>query len=105
VHGRDRFYFFPSPPQGELDACQASPGRLTRTCRVACSTGVKGRGGVDEAPKSQPKESLTVDSFLAFLRAPALHVAIARDAFVFDISWLGIVLVVGAMLLWRWLKR
>jgi len=46
-----------------------------------------------------------VDSFLAFLRAPALHVAIARDAFVFDISWLGIVLVVGAMLLWRWLKR
>ena len=48
---------------------------------------------------------MTVDAFLAFLRAPAVHVAIARDAFVFDVSWLGIVLVVGAALLWRRLRR
>ncbi len=40
-----------------------------------------------------------------FLRAPALHVAIARDAFVFDISWLGIVLVIAGLLLWRHLRR
>jgi len=40
-----------------------------------------------------------------FLRAPALHIAIARDAFVFDISWLGIVLVVGGLVLWRYLRR
>ncbi len=48
---------------------------------------------------------MTLDSFLAFLRAPAVHVAIARDAFVFDVSWLGVVLIVGAMLLWRRLRR
>ena len=46
-----------------------------------------------------------MDSLWAFLRAPAIHVAIARDAFVFDISWLGIVLVVGALLLLRHLRR
>ena len=47
----------------------------------------------------------TVEFLWAFLRAPAIHVAIARDAFVFDISWLGIVLVVGALLLFRYLRR
>jgi len=46
-----------------------------------------------------------VEFLWAFLRAPAIHVAIARDAFVFDISWLGIVLVVGALLLFRYLRR
>ncbi|MGH8115083.1 MAG: hypothetical protein ACREPS_08540, partial [Rhodanobacteraceae bacterium] len=51
------------------------------------------------------KNSVTVDSILAFLHAPALHVAIARDAFVFDISWLGVALIIGALLLWRRLRR
>ena len=46
-----------------------------------------------------------MDFLWAFLRAPAIHVAIARDAFVFDISWLGIVLVIGALLLLRYLRR
>lgn len=46
-----------------------------------------------------------VEVLWAFLRAPAIHVAIARDAFVFDISWLGIVLVIGALLLFRYLRR
>ncbi len=46
-----------------------------------------------------------MDSLWAFLRAPAIHVAVARDAFVFDISWLGIVLIVGALLLFRHLRR
>ncbi len=46
-----------------------------------------------------------MDSVWAFLRAPALHVAFARDAFTFDISWLGVVLVVGALLLFRYLRR
>ena len=46
-----------------------------------------------------------VELLWAFLRAPAIHVAIARDAFVFDISWLGIVLVIGALLLLRYLRR
>lgn len=41
----------------------------------------------------------------AFLRAPAIHLAVARDAFVFDISWLGIVLIVAALLLFRRLRR
>jgi hypothetical protein len=46
-----------------------------------------------------------MESLWAFLRAPAVHVALARDAFVFDISWLGVVLVVGALLLFRHLRR
>jgi len=46
-----------------------------------------------------------MESLWAFLRAPAIHVAIARDAFVFDISWLGIVLVVAGALLFRYLRR
>jgi hypothetical protein len=46
-----------------------------------------------------------MESVWAFLKAPAIHIAIARDAFVFDISWLGVVLVVGALLLFRHLRR
>ncbi|HXQ52712.1 MAG TPA: hypothetical protein VN802_16575 [Stellaceae bacterium] len=46
-----------------------------------------------------------MESLWAFLRAPAIHIAIARDAFVFDVSWLGIVIVVAAMLLWRRLRH
>lgn len=46
-----------------------------------------------------------MESVWAFLKAPAIHIAVARDAFVFDISWLGVVLVVGALLLFRHLRR
>jgi len=46
-----------------------------------------------------------MDSIWAFLRAPALHVAIARDAFVFDVSWLGVALVIAALFLLRYLRR
>ena len=46
-----------------------------------------------------------METLWAFLKAPAIHIAVARDAFVFDISWLGIVLVVGALLLFRHLRR
>ena len=46
-----------------------------------------------------------MDSVWAFMRAPAIHVAIAREAFVFDVSWLGIVLVIGTLFLLRYLKR
>ena len=44
-------------------------------------------------------------SLCAFLQAPAIHVAIARDAFVFDVSWLGVLLVIAALFLLRYLKR
>jgi len=30
---------------------------------------------------------------------------VAHDAFSFEISWFGILLIVGAMLLWRYLRR
>ena len=46
-----------------------------------------------------------MESLWNFLKAPAVHVAIARDAFTFDISWLGVVLVIGALLLFRHLRR
>jgi len=46
-----------------------------------------------------------MEAIWAFLRAPAIHVAIARDAFVFDINWLGIVIVIGGFALLRYLRR
>lgn len=35
----------------------------------------------------------------------ALSVSVAQGAFSFELSWLGILLIVGAMLLWRYLRR
>lgn len=39
------------------------------------------------------------------LREQALFVSFAGDAFHFEISWLGIILVVVAMFVWRRLRR
>jgi hypothetical protein len=46
-----------------------------------------------------------MESFWTMLNNRALSVSIAHDAFAFEISWLGIILIVGAMLLWRYLRR
>jgi hypothetical protein len=46
-----------------------------------------------------------MDTLWVFLKGSALHVSVAHDAFNFDISWLGIILVVGAALLIRHLRR
>lgn len=46
-----------------------------------------------------------MESLWSFLRAPAVHIVVARDAFTFDISWLGVVLVVAALLIFRHLRR
>jgi hypothetical protein len=46
-----------------------------------------------------------VDTLWAFLKGRALYVSIAHDAFNFEISWLGILIVVAAMLLIRHLRR
>lgn len=46
-----------------------------------------------------------MDSIWSTLNSRALSVSLAHDAFSFEISWLGILLVVGAMLLWRYLRR
>ena len=46
-----------------------------------------------------------MDTLWAFLKARALYISVAHDAFNFEISWLGIVLVVGAILLIRRLRR
>ena len=35
----------------------------------------------------------------------AIAVSIADNAFHFEISWLGILLIIGAMFLWRRLRR
>lgn len=39
------------------------------------------------------------------LKERALFVSFAGDSFHFEISWLGVILVVAAMLLWRRLRR
>jgi len=44
-------------------------------------------------------------SLWSLLNSRAISVSVANDALNFGISWLGIVLVVAAMLLWRRLRR
>jgi len=44
-------------------------------------------------------------SLWSLLNTRAISVSVANDALEFGISWLGILLVVGLMLLWRRLKR
>jgi hypothetical protein len=44
-------------------------------------------------------------SLWSLLNERALSVAVAQGAFSFEISWFGILLIVGAMLLWRYLRR
>jgi hypothetical protein len=46
-----------------------------------------------------------MDAIWTFLKGRALSVSVAHDAFNFDISWLGIILVVAALLLFRHLRR
>ncbi len=46
-----------------------------------------------------------MEAIWTFLKGRALYVSVAHDAFTFDISWLGIILVIGAMLLFRHLRR
>jgi len=48
---------------------------------------------------------MTMDALWTFLRGRALYVSVAHDSFNFDISWLGVLLVVGAALLIRRLRR
>lgn len=44
-------------------------------------------------------------SLWALVNTRALSVSVAQGAFEFELSWLGILLIVGAMLLWRFLRR
>jgi hypothetical protein len=49
--------------------------------------------------------ALSMDAVWSALNGRALAVSVAHDAFNFEISWLGVVLVSGAMLVWRHLRR
>jgi hypothetical protein len=46
-----------------------------------------------------------MDTLWSFLKGRALYVSLAHDAFTFEISWLGIVLLVAGALLIRHLRR
>jgi hypothetical protein len=46
-----------------------------------------------------------MNSILSILRGRALFVSFADDAFHFDISWLGIVLIALLVFLWRRIRR
>ena len=46
-----------------------------------------------------------MQSLWSLINTRALSVSVAHDAFSFEISWFGILLIVGAMLLWRHLRR
>jgi hypothetical protein len=46
-----------------------------------------------------------MESLWSFINTRALSVSVAQGAFSFELSWLGILLIVGAMLLWRYLRR
>ena len=44
-------------------------------------------------------------SLWTLLNERALSVSVAQGAFNFEISWFGILLMLGAVLLWRYLRR
>jgi hypothetical protein len=46
-----------------------------------------------------------MDALWVFLKRRALYVSVAHDVFSFEISWLGVVLLIGAALLIRHLRR
>ncbi len=46
-----------------------------------------------------------MDSIWNVLKEKALYVSFAGDAFHFEISWLGVILVVAIMFVWRRLRR
>jgi predicted ABC-type sugar transport system permease subunit len=39
------------------------------------------------------------------LRERAVYVSFAGDAFHFDISWLGVIILIAAVVMWRRLRR
>lgn len=43
--------------------------------------------------------------FWSLINTRALSVSLAQGAFNFELSWLGLLLIVGALLLWRFLRR
>jgi hypothetical protein len=49
--------------------------------------------------------SVPMASLWSLVNTRALSVSVAQGAFQFELSWLGILLIVGAMLLWRYLRR
>jgi hypothetical protein len=46
-----------------------------------------------------------MQSLWSLINTRALSVSVAQGAFNFELSWFGILLIVGAMLLWRHLRR
>ncbi len=46
-----------------------------------------------------------MDSIWNVLKEKALYVSFAGDAFHFEISWLGVILVIAFMLIWRRIRR
>jgi hypothetical protein len=54
---------------------------------------------------ADPRSRRHMASFWTLLNERALSVSVAQGAFNFEISWFGILLIVGAMLLWRYLRR
>jgi hypothetical protein len=56
------------------------------------------------APHHREDQSI-MDYAWSILKERAVFISFAGDAFHFDVSWLGIILIVAAMMLWRRLRR
>ena len=54
---------------------------------------------------SPPFSGNSMTELWNILRERALFVSFAGDAFHFEISWLGVILVIAAMVIWRRLRR
>jgi hypothetical protein len=52
-----------------------------------------------------PSGGHRLNAFWTLLNTRAISVSVANDALNFGISWLGIVLIIAAMLVWRRLRR
>jgi hypothetical protein len=46
-----------------------------------------------------------VDTLWTFLKGRALSVSRASDVFTFEVSWLGVIIIVAELLLIRYLRR
>lgn len=56
-------------------------------------------------PAAGPRARERMDQLWTLLKTRALYVSFGHDAFNFDLSWLGIILVVAAALVIRRLRR
>jgi hypothetical protein len=78
-------------------------GAVAATNGMILSPAARGDGYTNARLPSRSRRHMA--SFWNLINERALSVSVAQGAFNFEISWFGILLILGAMLLWRHLRR